>query len=758
MLTYDNVFHAPLHKLKAAADGWSEMKGKLGKLAEDARSTMAAKAKDEYWRGVNAEVTKPFVDKTAKEFEDAAKAADGIHKILQDGYDAFKKAKDDLVRIVESEAPAQGLVVKSNGAVEASYPVEKDVAARHDPDFPEALRKERAAITAMRRRIDAVVEACDDADVACSHALKANITGDKHNFNAPRFTTLDAEEAARAVELARKVTGEGGTARNIEALKQLEELMNDNAKDPEFSTAFYRAMGPEGALEFYAKMSLDSTGLGPAGQDRVRMVHGIQDDMGSMLGLATSKTTPGHLDAAWSTALMRAGRKEIDVSGVAGLNTKIYGYQALGALLRDGTYDPEFLTAVGRDMVAMERANPDVWEEGLPYNQQMALNHDKAGGKGFYPLTGLMEALSNNPDAAAAFFNEPVREDSNKDGLVTLADEKISGKLGERAGMVDYFLDRKATVDWHDTVKGGESSPGRQALGYALEAAVSGQADPHLDKYGHPQPHTEAMAKVFERVVGKVGASPDLMDDTLSGSMGRMSAEYIGDIDAAFGSDTDDFRKDKKQAHASFDQGALTPFVDALGRHDDSYATVSAAQKEYTQGSMQLKASDGSLSDGQLTDSIRHIAQRDGHVNGVLAGGRIDGALTDQYEKNDQYNKNLEFGGSAAGFTAGKIFEGAARRAPVVGELISWGFDEALNAEIDEAKKDPYEGSADKVRDAYMNGLKTSVLPIQEQVDHLTLAPGTNREILKDAAADAAKSGYSIGLADQGNAGTNHGR
>uniref|UniRef100_UPI0013E9616F hypothetical protein n=1 Tax=Streptomyces roseicoloratus TaxID=2508722 RepID=UPI0013E9616F len=67
MLTFENVYQAPLDKMKAAADRWSEMKGKLDALAEDARRTMAAKARAEDWRGVNAEVTKPFIDKTAKE-------------------------------------------------------------------------------------------------------------------------------------------------------------------------------------------------------------------------------------------------------------------------------------------------------------------------------------------------------------------------------------------------------------------------------------------------------------------------------------------------------------------------------------------------------------------------------------------------------------------------------------------------------------------------------------------------------------------
>ncbi|MFF5971686.1 hypothetical protein ACFY7C_09170 [Streptomyces sp. NPDC012769] len=757
MLTFDNVYQAPLGKLKAAADGWSRMKGRLDTLAEDAHKTMAAKAKADDWRGVNAEVTKPFIDKTAKEFADAAKAADGIHKILDDGYRTFKKAKDDLTKIVESEAPAQGLKVKSDGTVEAAYPVEKDVAARHDPEFPDALRKERAAIAALKRRIDAIVESCDDADVACANALRANITGDKHNFSAPKYASLDAEEAARAVDLARKVTGEGGTARNVEALKQLEELMNDNAKDPEFSTAFYRTMGPEGALEFYATMSLDSTSLGPAGQDRVRMVHGIQEDLGSMLGVATSKNTPGHLDAAWTTALMKAGHKEIDVSNVAGYGTKIYGYQALGALLRDGKYDAEFLTAVGRDMVAMERANPDVWEQGLPYNQEMALNHDKDGGRGFYPLTGLMEALSNNPGGATAFFNEPVREDTNKDGLVTLADRHVSGDYGKPAGMVDYMLDRKPTVDWHDAAVGQDPGSERRALGYALEAAVSGQADPHLTKYADHQPHTEAMANVFERIVEKVGGTPALVDDNLSGSMGRMAAEYIGDINAVYGSDTDDYAKDDKQAHASLKQGSLTPFMDALARHEGSYSTVSAAQQEYTQAAMQLKAEDKGLSEHNLQRSLEHIGQTSGHVNGILAGGRIDAELAGQFEENDEYNKGLEREGSAAGFATGVIFEGMVRRAPVVGELVGWVIDQGISADVDDAKKEPYEGSGEKVKEAYLAGLSTSTLPIQKQVDHLTLPPGVNREVLSDAVLDFTKNGYSNGLQEQEKVGTRHG-
>ena len=193
MLTFDNVYQAPLGKMKAAVDRWSEMKTKLDTLAEDARRTMAAKAKAGDWRGMNAEVTKPFIDKTTKEFADAAKAAEGIHKILQQGYEAFKKAQDDL-RNLQEEARRRGVVVKNNGTVELVKPVavSYDPDVRNDPDYQARLRQDDQVVGEFKERIAAILETCDDADVSCSNALKANITADGHNFSAPKYRSLDA--------------------------------------------------------------------------------------------------------------------------------------------------------------------------------------------------------------------------------------------------------------------------------------------------------------------------------------------------------------------------------------------------------------------------------------------------------------------------------------------------------------------------------------------------------------------------------------
>ncbi|MFD5066302.1 DUF6571 family protein, partial [Streptomyces sp. NPDC058394] len=327
------------------------------------------------------------------------------------------------------------------------------------------------ARNAWQTRINRAVEDAQDADDSLVRVLQANVA-DAHDFSGPKFTTLDGEQVSRAADLMKKVTGAGGTARNVEALRELEELLDDNRTDPEFSTGFYRTIGAEGTLEMYSKMSLDATGLGAPGKDRALMVANIQSDMGAMLGLATHKDVPNHLDAAWTTQLMKAGRKEMAVYGGV---QQIYGYQALGALLREGKYDTEFLTSVGRDMVAMDRKDPRAWEFHTPYGLESVLSQGQ-DGRGFYPLTGLMEALGNNPDAATAFFNEPVREDSDKDGIVTKNDKPVSGQHGKEQGMVDYMLDKKPYMDSFDISRTGPVHPAQDALGGALEAAVSGRA------------------------------------------------------------------------------------------------------------------------------------------------------------------------------------------------------------------------------------------------------------------------------------------
>ncbi|WP_329101523.1 hypothetical protein [Streptomyces sp. NBC_01439] len=695
MLTYENVMNAPLSQLQTAVTDWTAMAGKLDEMAEAARNGMKAKSDKAEWSGVTAGVARGFVDKTAKEFEDAAKAAQGMYQVLADAHATFKAAQDELKKLA-AEAPAAGFKIDADGRVTAvPLPTEGERnAARHDPDYQATLNTAR---NAWQARINRAVEDAQNADDSLVRVLQANVADD-HDFSGARFTTLDAEQAARAADLMKKVTGDGGTARNVEALRELEELLDDNRTDPEFATGFYRTIGAEGTLEMYSKMSLDATGLGQPGKDRALMVANIQSDMGAMLGLATHKDVPNHLDAAWTTQLMKAGRKEMAVYGGV---QQIYGYQALGALLREGKYDTEFLTSVGRDMVAMDRKDPRAWEFHTPYGMDSVLSQGR-DGRGFYPLTGLMEALGNNPDAATAFFNEPVREDTNKDGIVTKDDKPVGGQHGKAQGMVDYMLDQKPYADSFDMTRASDLHPAQQALGDALMAAVSHRGPG--DEDSPPVPHTKEMAAVMERVVEKIGDKPELIDappgepdgplNGLSGHFGQMAAEYMPDIQAAAENGSRMIKANGEMAE--FNKADMAAFIGAVGQDPDAYGAITNAQRAFTTTLVNdVIAHRGEYE--EIDAAITVAVHPGGQIAGILSEARAEGTFAENGHKAEEYVKGVEDNAkwvnraiSAAG---GKYLE----MVPLAGDVVEWLQEDITEGVVERATKDQAEktGEAD---------------------------------------------------------------
>ncbi|MFE5493486.1 hypothetical protein ACFQ7Z_26540 [Streptomyces virginiae] len=694
MLTYENVMNAPLDTLQTAITDWTATAGKLDEMAEAARNGMKAKSDKADWNGVTAAVARGFVDKTAKEFEDAAKVAKGMHQVLADAHATFKAARDELKRLA-AEAPAAGFRIDATGRVSAiPLPTEAERnAARHDPDHQQALNANR---NAWQSRVNRAVENAQDADDSLVRVLQAN-AADEHDFSGPKFTTLDAEQAARAADLMKKVTGPGGTARNVEALRELEELLDDNREDPEFSTGLFRTIGAEGTLQMYSAMSLDATSLGAAGKDRALMVASIQGDLGAMLGLATHKDVPGHLDAAWTAQLMKAGHKEMPVFGGV---RQIYGYQALGALLREGKYDTEFLTSVGRDMIAMDRKDPGAWEFHTPIGLETVLNQGPGGGRGFYPLTGLMEALGNNPDAATAFFNEPVREDSNKDGIVTKDDKPVGGQHGKDRGMVDYMLDKKPYMDGFDITPTGDLRPAQQALGDALVAAVSHRGPG--DEDAPPVAHTREMAAVMERIVEKIGDKPELVDaapgdpegplNGLSGHFGQMAAEYMPDIQAAAEKNSGSIKANGVMA--AFDKSHMASFVGVVAQDPEAYGAITNSQRAFTTTLVNdVIAHRSEYAD--LDAGIQSAVHPGGEIAGILSEARTQGVYAENGHKQEEYVKGVEDtakwinrGISAAG---GKYLE----MVPLAGDIVEWLQEDITESVVEGAKKDIVEKTAD---------------------------------------------------------------
>lgn len=741
---------------------WTSVIDSLKRLEKDAREDLKAKADKANWEGVNATVSREFIGKTAKEFSDAHTQATTIRNIIRDTRDELVKYREQLREAVDRGLKKDLVVGRTgNGGFTVSANVDIDLTTK-GAKVPEFMQQEADN---LRDEIQKILNGATESDTTAARVLREIATMTEQGFAGADYNNRDSAvgdmrkaEGAYAAKLAKEVTGEGGTARNYEALKKLEHIIDINSKDAGFSAAFYQDLGPQGSLDFYTKMSLDSTGLaGPEAASRTNLVHNIQNDMGPMLGLATDKGTPNYLGDAWTKSLMKAGHKEIDVSGIAGYGTKVYGYQALGSLIRDGEYDKEFLTAVGRDMAAMDKKNPDIWREGTPTNQDMAFNLDKTGGRGFNPITGLMEAMSNNPEASTAFFNEGVREDSNNDGLITKDDKTVSGQHGKPQGMVDYFLDKEPNADSYDLTyeKGAGSTPGQTALGNALEAAVT-QRTPGDDD-APPVEHSKAMANVMERVVAKIGENPELIvikdhDDWgpgplggLTGNFGNMAAEYMPDLQATAENGANQI---KPFGHmAEFDKGQMAGFLGTIAQDPQAYGAITNAQQAYTTA----------LVHDVFKHPSDHPDMGEAVANAVHPGGEIAGMMSEakaQAMHDTKLHEDTEFNEGVADQAkwTNRIISAAGAKyielLPVGGDVVTWIQEDVTAAAVKRAEMDTAGEGRREVQSQYGDAEKAAKEAAEQAVASGARGTDIDRDLIteyKGTASRTTGTAHSVG-------------
>ncbi|WP_329457635.1 hypothetical protein [Streptomyces sp. NBC_01497] len=642
MLTYNDVYLAPLDKLANAMHDWSTMATKLAALATTAHTTMAAKAKDEYWVGSNADITKPFIDKTAKEFSDAAKEAKGIHEIISEAYTAFKMAKDDLQKLIDHDAPSQGLMIGAHGKVVAQYPVEDNNGARHDPDFSELYGKQQSRIQALQKRVDAIVETCDDADISASNALKADVTSDRHQFSKPVYNSLDAEKVHRAVALARK-----GADLTHTQLLQLNELLKDNSKSREFSRGFYDGIGgPKKALEFFGELSTDTYDGSKQDKQRLKDVQALQKDMGLTLAAATNPAGPkDQWPDHWSEEMRKLGTQRIPLH--AGDYNGPYGYQLLGGIMRYGNYDPKFLNPIAEHVVQLHAKNPYMFADSksdLGYDK-FPFNPSGKDGAGYDPVTSVLEALGHSPEASQQFFSEDPQT-YNADGVLR-GGLPTDGDGKQISSYLDYFenKDYKSFPDivGHDPDEAAKSVNNiPDAFGHALESATLGHAydDQHASLV-----RSAAGSHIMEKVVQTYGGDAGLLKSqaALSDSLGRMGASYVDDLSWALDQNNDPGSvfapKGNWDAHAEFGEDNARKFLSSLGQHPDAYSTVSDASRVYS--SSVLEAQVGS--DGVIDRAGAHEAVRTGAlIQGILDQSRADQIGAEGGKVADDYNSAME--------------------------------------------------------------------------------------------------------------------
>ncbi|MGP3986849.1 hypothetical protein [Streptomyces sp. 3N207] len=675
-LTWRSVYQVDLGPLKSAIAQWDTMVGKLDDAATEAHSGMLKKANKARWAGVNADVTRPFVKAIADEVTDAHTQARDLHKELSAAYDALKSVQDELQTKVDA-ARRKGIEISDgkDGQILCKYPPQP---GHQNEVVSEERRKE---LKTLGEELADLVARADSRDSYTAGILAQIHGNDPHNFakNGP----IDKYKAKQALTIAKK-----GTEASNKEIRELAELLKYNKDNPTFSHTFFKGLGgPKETLEYYARMSIDSTG--DPGKSRLNAVQDLQRHLGPTLATATDPDHKGYLN--WGPEFRRLGAKDIHIDG---LGFKPKGYQLLGGILRYGNYDKKFLTPIAEHVVQLQHDRPKgYWNSPSGPDMQFGLDPNGKKKSGYDPVTSVLEALGHSPEASEAFFSKDP-SDEPVDGY----DE--NGKIDPGKNINYSYLSELTSKDYHwnndgaSPVRGERVLGGKDALGHALESATIGTP---YDRPGQAAPeHTPARADIVRRITEAVDDNHDFVSRDISDSMGKISAEYMPEINQAMaaGSKRSNEGLFLVEHSVPLKQEATARFLDAVGRHPEGHAEATLGAQGYQAELMREVVHHPDKFDGQSAANIRGITYNGGTIEGILGSARHDAIQVDGQATEKEFNEAVEKRGEWAKQAIGVPLGAAAERFPVVGEVITGATEGVVDSVVESHKKNTLEQDA----------------------------------------------------------------
>ncbi|MBX9395737.1 hypothetical protein K4749_19565 [Streptomyces sp. TRM72054] len=270
-----------LGKLGTAVSDWKKAVDNLKQLETDARDGLKKKSDHARWEGVNAGVTREFVNKTAKEFADLHAEANGIYQVLDDAHRELEVLQK-RVRTLTQEAKDKGYTVRDNG--DGTVSVDAHVMPGTDPKDDKNLQERQRYADSITGNI----AHANDIDISTKLALSRTHGNDPYNAGHAKYGSLNDAQVERVLELANK--REDMTDRELAELNRLLRY-NGREKDGEFATEFFQGLGgPRQTLEFYGALSIDGTSE-DATKTRLAGVQDLQKYMGHALANATDPYT-----------------------------------------------------------------------------------------------------------------------------------------------------------------------------------------------------------------------------------------------------------------------------------------------------------------------------------------------------------------------------------------------------------------------------------------------------------------------------------
>lgn len=669
MADFQHLAQAQPERYAAAARTWRQWADKLDEGGDDVRKRIVDGVfAGDVWDDKAADVGRDYMEGLLRgigtSYDDLDAVAAALSTAAREIGDAQHQVTQNVNRALDG-----GLEVDARGRV--SVP---DVAwgqgTGRTEDAAEALSGRLAQLARdCQRGIDQAVDDATQADRACAsklHELGSPIpTIQELNASSDRMGQRAKDAAAEAKQLLA-----GGVANlSEEELQRLQGLLR-HADDPAFSTPFLQALGPRGALRFNVLLA-EAGNSGMAGFDGLG--EALQEDLAQALASATDDTAGQHLsyeprtpeekanDTSWIEELKQAGRTGLGSMGREGSSDLhgISGYHSLAALLDDADFSSGFLNEVGRDMYRFDvTENPDDWRRPAALSGDFDLDLGDPNESGMDPMSGLMQGLTNNPEAAREFFAHDFND---------LDDPAARSP-------VDYLLTER---DWGD----GPDIPGTSNLGDALAAATT-------------DVRNEQAAQIMGEAVHHLGSDPHAeMPANMRDSFGHMIGTWIDDVNHSVGGWAGDRAGDGwtipvdleeipgDQPHAYFRSEEILEVMGEAAKDPQAYQEMWDHQRAYTAMALDQAAAHGTEGD------FNSKAMTSGQVFGALSEANAQAAKEIAQEsvanvETAQVVSNFGIGAAAAG--AGTFVGGPAGAA--AGSLVAQGGTFAVNEFVEEMK------------------------------------------------------------------------
>ncbi|WP_018549202.1 DUF6571 family protein [Streptomyces sp. LaPpAH-108] len=736
----DTLRFANFASVDEAVTDWGLLVRNLEDLRKQAERGLHRAANHADWAGVNAQVTKEFIGKTAGEFADAHTQAKTIHSILGDTVGELKRYRADLDSAIERGLKKNLTVLDTgHGGFTVSMNIHPDRAAK-GTTVPE---HDASDVTALRDEVREILRKATESDTSARTVLKAIVDRAALGFSDAAYKDRDAaaaavKEADQLAELAKKDPQD----LTVAEFDRLAAGLKKYYSDPLFAERFASGLGPKKTLEFWAGVA-DPQVAPDLTRERRKELGSMQRNLSLTLAEASQSDNPAM--ARWKNGVVELGDQPV------GHRRDVLGVQVMSNLMRAGDYDDAFMTRYGKELMAIERKFTDDGEHTAwrPTGFSPFLNRMNGGDTGWDPMSGYLKGLSHNPAAATEFFNDD-----------------FLPKDGDRKHAVSTFTYLFEDRHWPESVKndfsGDESHDGLDNLASALEAATTGHPAGEFPTLDTPA-HSEAQAKLFHALVSSVGDEPERLTEHgyMSDSMGQIASEYLPDINRAAADvsrDSEDWDQIEKLypiagTDSRMDHRDVNKFLFAVGQHPSGYAAVEVGQETYMAQLMAYHLdpdlpADRRFSQDQET-TVRYISERSGEVSGVLGLGRQEelakpaGEEDKTFEYSISQRKNWVSGGVGTVVGVGTSFIAT----PWVGAAAGGAAGTATSVVLERVFKDAEGPAIDEIADTRGERWEVAMTRNNEYVAAGTRAAAdryrlSNSDDIARWARDGARQGF----------------